>query len=79
MTFANAVSEECWKQRSNYSELRSGWESEEVKIARTCTFEMFGFLGQERNMAIAGRRHWFLFRWEKCCWSGSSKSKKIKL
>lgn len=27
-------------------------------------------------MAIAGRKHKFLFRWEKCCWHGSSKRKK---
>lgn len=28
-------------------------------------------------MAIAGRRHKFLFRWEKCCWHGSRERKKI--
>lgn len=60
MTFANAVSVEPWEQRSNYSELRSGWEGEEVKT--TILFQDVWLFPRNKEKAIAGRRQKFLFR-----------------
>lgn len=59
MIFAKMVSVEQWEQRSNYSELRSELEGEEVK---TVHFETIGSFQEKKEKAIAGRRQRFLFR-----------------
>ena len=51
------ISVELQEQRSNYIELKSKWEGEEVKTILSRSLE--------KREVIAGRRDRFLFIWEK--------------